>query len=151
MFDDVIIGKKELQCLTREEINILETKEDEYIHFQTKSFDNCLFLFEILNGKIYQDNMEMKKFRDDISIYNAEIYNYFEHEGKIIDCELSLHIKGGLVQEIKKKTFEIRDPAVFQYPVIVKKFGYTPLMFFSNAFSKISFLFRKAACKRTVK
>jgi hypothetical protein len=149
MFDDVILDQKSLQCLTKEEIKILEKQGDGF-HFQTKSFDNCLFLFEVLNGKIYQNDMEMKKFRDDISIYDAEIYTYFQYEDKFVDCELNLHIKEGVIQEIKKKIFEIKDPPDFQYPVIVKKFGYTPLMFFSNIFSKISFLFRKAAWKRRI-
>jgi len=153
MFDDVLINPEELTCLTQEEKNILEKGEegDNRLYFQTKSLDNFLTCFEITGGKIFQlKRGEMSRFRSDISGYDIVIYNYFDYEDKVVDCELKLHIKNGEIQEITKKVFEIKNRPVFKLPKYENKFGYEILMFFYEIFSQITISIRKMAIKRRI-
>jgi len=148
MFDDVILDKKSLQCLTKEEVKILE-KQDNGFHFQTKSLDNLCYTFEIMNGKIYRLKNKMAEFRPDISDYNIRVYNYIDlGDLKYLDCELKIHIKEGEVQEISKEIFKIEESIPFKFPEYHYKFGYKFLNFLASAFSSISSFFRQWSFKR---
>lgn len=155
MFDDVIINKNNISCLTDEEKDVLladKYKDSDNLYFQTKELDNSLYQFEILDNKIYQVKDKMNVLRPDISSYNVEIYNYFVNkDGKIVDCELNLHIKDGIIQEMVKKRFEVKEPEYFK-PLFNYEYkrGYKILLFFANFFSRISCFFRRMAFKRRV-
>ena len=153
MFDDVIINVDQLSCLTDDEKNILSKEKDDFdgtLHFQTKDLDNLLYQFEIIDGKILQHKNKMSEFRSDISDYNVEIYTYFDLGDKVVDCELNLHIKDGIVQEMTKKKFSIEEPQCFKWPEYEYKFGYYSLMFFSDVFFGASQFFRTLANKRRI-
>jgi len=153
MFDDVIISIDQLSCLTDEEKNILlkeKNGSDGNLYFQTKDLDNLLYQFEIIDGKILQHKNKMSEFRSDINNYDVLIYTYFNLGDKVVDCELSLHIKEGIIQEITKKKFSIEEPPCFKWPEYEYKFGYYSLMFFSDVFFGASQFFRTLANKRRI-
>ncbi len=148
MFDDVLINKKEITCLTDDEKNMLDDKND-ILHFQTKSLDNLCTTFEIMDGKIYRLKNKMAEFRPDISDYNITVYDYIDlPDFKYLDCELKIHIKEGVVQEITKNTFKIEEMQQFKFPDYHYKFGYTILNSLSKLFSSISFKFRQWSLNR---